>query len=517
MKGNYDGRINKEEKQVQGTHGVARGRGGGWRSTIADSLDVTPNTTSNDEKMTVGDDGSKIHDDVMQLREPRDETDEDMDDEQTDKSGEGRVIMGSEASRKAAAEYKQIVESIMTWEIVVAKHEENLKNAASEEDKARYRQNIASSKRLLAQFRREENEHFLSGSYKNQEVLLWDESDKEDEDDEELVEIVGVTQNASTATNGVRNMGASKINQMQNMEFEVDDFFGDEDDEMGEEDVLLQSGKRKEREETLADRSLQKEEAEDWKVVTNKKKTSRAKESLAHIKESRAERENVKQPVGVKSSIKTTMNMKNDKQHAEFNKKVTINTNRNTSTHRKDRDNEETAKSNARQHTVVETRSSLQRTITSYAAATKTTHNANQIRLTFSFHVRANSPSEWRQVAKILLDQSYEIDKKACIVPWDEEKAQTTQGITMEMLSNPLTMRDSMISKYFNAKGNMIPGKIYYQAGVRISTELETNVFIETWSRGAEYWISKYAILSRELFNWYSCWIFRRTGYEDYE
>jgi hypothetical protein len=126
--------------------------------------------------------------------------------------------------------------------------------------------------------------------------------------------------------------------------------------------------------------------------------------------------------------------------------------------------------------------SSLQRTITSYASATKMKQNSNKIHLNFSFNVRVNNPSEWQRVAKILLEQSYEIDKKSFILPWDDDKVETVQGITLEMVSNRLTIRDSVIAKYFNAKGNMIPGKVYYQAGVCFSTEVETQVFIDQWN-----------------------------------
>jgi hypothetical protein len=125
--------------------------------------------------------------------------------------------------------------------------------------------------------------------------------------------------------------------------------------------------------------------------------------------------------------------------------------------------------------------SSLQRTITSYASATKVTNNAHQIRFNFSFNVRVNSISEWRRVARILLEQCYEIDSKAFILPWNENKIEGSQGMTLEMVTNKLTMRDSMIARYFNANGNMIPGKVYYQAGVRISTELEKRMLIDCW------------------------------------
>lgn len=74
------------------------------------------------------------------------------------------------------------------------------------------------------------------------------------------------------------------------------------------------------------------------------------------------------------------------------------------------------------------------------------------------------------------------MDKKAYIVPWDDNKVSGSQDMTLNMVNNKLTMKDSVIAKYFNANGNMIPGKVYYQAGVHISTDLDKGIFIDRWN-----------------------------------
>lgn len=108
--------------------------------------------------------------------------------------------------------------------------------------------------------------------------------------------------------------------------------------------------------------------------------------------------------------------------------------------------------------------------------------NSNRIRLNFSFNVRVNSLLEWRRVAKTILEQCYDVDKKAFIVPWDESKMDGGRGITLEIVNNRMTMRDSEIAKYFNPNGNMIPGKVYYQARVCITTDLDKDLFIDKWN-----------------------------------
>jgi hypothetical protein len=492
--------FNKESK-VNNRHVPATGRGGGVRTgrieTGETMTERVEGVTTNDNETTMGD-------------ETKRDSDEEMDSVVVKVPGTKRVVMGSDATRKAAAEYKSIVESIMTWEMVVEKHEENLKNATNEEDRERYRQTIASSKKLLSQFRREEHDHFLSGSYKNHEVLLWDESDKEEEDEDEPVEVVGV----------IQSNHATKFSNMQNMELEAEGFSEDEDVEMGDKDVSLQSGKRKDREDILDDAKLPSEEMGTWKVVTNKKKSQAKTKTLKANRNDRDEEEqqnksdkqqaelhrgDIENKQNSSISINQPMSksqLSSKNKNAEQNKRTSLikqdisNKNKGNKTvviteeprtrgnerNKKETNTAELAQQNDKQQTGYGARSSLQRTITSYASATKITQNSNQIRFNFSFNVRVNSPSEWRRVAKILLEQSYEVDNKAVILPWDDTKVENGQGMTLEMVSNKLTMRDSLIAKYFNARGNMIPGKIYYQAGVRISTELQTNIFIDKWN-----------------------------------
>jgi hypothetical protein len=65
--GNHDGIMGKDDKRSQGMHGVAMGRGGGWRSTIADALDITPDTSNDnrragDEQKDNGNKGATMRD-----------------------------------------------------------------------------------------------------------------------------------------------------------------------------------------------------------------------------------------------------------------------------------------------------------------------------------------------------------------------------------------------------------------------------------------------------------------------
>jgi hypothetical protein len=85
---------------------------------------------------------------------------------------------------------------------------------------------------VLEKFRKEERNHFLSESYRNEDIV-WDDSDEDEEDGEDTVEIIGV----HTSKQG---FGATIIQQnvrnssMENVEFEVDDFMESDDEEMGE-------------------------------------------------------------------------------------------------------------------------------------------------------------------------------------------------------------------------------------------------------------------------------------------
>jgi predicted site-specific integrase-resolvase len=109
----------------------------------------------------------------------------------------------------------------------VEKREESLKQAVGEEEQTRIRHTIVAAKDLLARFKQEERNHFLSGSYTQMDI--WGDSDEDEEDNEdETVEIVAVTRN-----NKQVNMdGSGNLDVRMNQgDFKVEDFMDSEDDD----------------------------------------------------------------------------------------------------------------------------------------------------------------------------------------------------------------------------------------------------------------------------------------------
>jgi hypothetical protein len=117
-------------------HGVARGRGDGWRSAIGDAFEGIPDT-SNDKGRVAEEQKDNGHNNAATMMD-KDTLDKDK---EMEKKGRGQqnkgTMLGNEASRKAVEEYKDLIKSIMTWEIVVEKKEENLQRATNEEERKR--------------------------------------------------------------------------------------------------------------------------------------------------------------------------------------------------------------------------------------------------------------------------------------------------------------------------------------------------------------------------------------------
>lgn len=332
----------------------------------------------------------------------------------------------------------------MMGEIIVEKTKENMEKAVDEEEKQRLGEKLISEKRLLNEFRQEERNHFLIGSFTDMEI--WgDMSDEEEEDDEDNIEILRVTPN--------------KVIRMEEMKTRMNDRdsnlegFTDSDDEEMEEPVPepSQGGKHKTRDDIVVEGDKHEEDNSDWKLVINNKKNAK------EIKNTKDSRDNLKgyntnnaenQRVSGKVANNTSIKQQGANYYAERSKggitakrddkklqrdgngisvKVMKAGEKNVRIMEDDTKSGDTKKvliadsikpGNESKQAVPEIRSSLQRTITSYASAAKVVHNSNQIRFNFSFNVRVNNPSEWRRVAKILLEQSYEIDRKSFILPF---------------------------------------------------------------------------------------------------
>jgi hypothetical protein len=502
----------------------ARGRGGGWRGAIATSVGGIRETDEFATNITNNDGGGQRDGEAMGPNDSKEETDEEMEEKNDE---EARVkegsLLGNEGSRRLAEEYKQLVKDILTWEIVVEKKQESLTLETNEEEKERIRGTIESSKALLERFREEERNHFFSGAYRDNMDMIWDDSDEEEDDKDENIEIIEVIQGKQSKNNRDIIHTSETDRRLNEEEIAVEDFIESDDEDMGEDvPVTLQVGKRKTRDEfPVLNCGQQEEDKGDWKLVVNKKIYTKETKETKNLTKNDSKNRNSNNTTNAETKgnsntqtiISDSTGQMGRINRAEQQRVATTYSKRENAKTRSDitgvySSNNDTVEKNVKineqsrifgesgkgqkegmttgkekQHKVGEARSSLQRTITSYASATKMKQNQNQIRFNFSFNVRVNSPSEWRRVAKILLEQSQEIDRKSYILPWDDSKVENYQGITLDMVTNKLTMRDSMIAKYFNARGNMIPGKVYYQAGVRFSTETDINQFIDQWNR----------------------------------
>lgn len=353
-----------------------------------------------------------------------------------------------------------------------------------------YRDQLNSAVRNLAYYKQKEKNHFYAGS--NDPGKAWgDMSEDEEEEEEEEKEDGDDSKD--------EEMGEESTNkQIDITDTDIVAFVDSGDEEMSDEknNILMVVGKRKLIDDNYIVNNKDEKEGGQWQLVVGKKRQSKLsdfkdkKESKHEEFKSKHHAETKNNNRNVISQTKSAEQYKNATSTKGVLKLAHKETDKNTTTTNRykvqiqedsrkvlNEDQEKNMTNGEQKH-----ESSLQRHVSSYANAATMNQNSNCIRFNFSFNVRNNSISEWRRVATILLEQCSDVDKKAFIVPWDDNKVPGTQGMTLEMVTNRLTMRDGAIAKYFNANGNMIPGKVYYQAGVCISTNLEKDFFIDRWN-----------------------------------
>jgi hypothetical protein len=108
--------------------------------------------------------------------------------------------------------------------------------------------------------------------------------------------------------------------------------------------------------------------------------------------------------------------------------------------------------------------------------------NLNSIRMTTSFTPRVGGNSDFKRVAKELLNYAMEFDPDVLLLPWDDKNA-THGPISVQDLANPNTMVEA-IKYYFNKPTyvNLQPGIPAYGIGVRFTTDLEKYEFINKWN-----------------------------------
>jgi len=413
-----------------------------------------------------------------------------LDENESKEYGKGEE--GKQGSKKLLEEYRELLRTIHAYKLLVEQRKSDLRDATNDRDRKFLTGTLASAERHLREYRNQERNHFYSGTESPEEAwgdMSSDETSKDDEDEDEEVEMV-------TPEEHRKRSFYAKLLVDKEVDIEAfEETAGDEDMREGGQGYYGEKTKKSDEDEKQGgDPNVEDDEQGEWETVTNKKQLSKRKEGVE--KNNSAEMNNVtmegkhyeQQDNRVKQYAENKSVMNNNDTKTSNRTKPTNPYVRNTAELSKQRvriqeqSSMKEIQQTDKQQMEEERKSSLQRKITSYATATKVGKNANQIRFNFSFKVRINSASEWRRVAKTILEQSYEVDRKSFILPWDENRVEGGQGITLEMVTNKLTMRDSDIAKYFNSNGNMIPGKVYYQAGVQISTDLEKDVFVDKWN-----------------------------------
>lgn len=392
---------------------------------------------------------------------------------------------------KSAEEYKDIYRDMMLWEEIVKKREEEIAKGWFSKDCHVSNAFLDNAKQNYIKFKKMERDHILSGIIDERNV--WEDSDDEDEADEDSVEIL--KEDEDTEEMEDQNMEDRVVRKRTIVESEIDieAFSETAGDEVMKESIEGNQGEKRKLMDDDVHELVGREEQEGWTKVVNKKSNPKQgfKSSVKFNAESKpndVSRETIKMQRQLDNKAeKTTSARRDDRKSANQSNIIENPYGRRRDIIKTGTKTQENNVTNEKQsmgsHSAEGVKkSSLQRTISSYATATKVKTNGNRIRLNFSFNVRVNSVSEWRRVARTILEQSYDVDKKAFIVPWDENKMQGGHGITLEIINNKTTMRDSEIARYFNANGNMIPGKVYYQAGVHITTDLDKDTFIDRWN-----------------------------------
>ena len=119
--------------------------------------------------------------------------------------------------------------------------------------------------------------------------------------------------------------------------------------------------------------------------------------------------------------------------------------------------------------------------------STKDEKDETYIQLRFQFKAKTrknNSPLKHEQIVSDILYNfmkcAHTIDKKAAIMPWSDLSTHTPLN------GNELRMHvGEKINEYIHIpdlKENLIEGKIYYQNGIKLKTEMSVYQFTETWS-----------------------------------
>jgi len=197
-----------------------------------------------------------------------------------------------------------------------------------------------------------------------------------------------------------------------------------------------------------------------WKIVKNKKDTKRDKDGLI-------------------TEWATKQNQKG------VNNEQTNDLERNTKTNKKNmhekmkKTNKE--KTNNKQDKVPAPKERL----SSYLEITKTKfrdRNAYNIRITTSFTPRtASNSSEYKRLAREILEYAEEIDPKVVLLPWKENN--DCGPINREDLTNPANLNDT-IWYYFDKPSyvTLQPGSPAYKIGVHLSVNYDKHEFLDKWN-----------------------------------
>jgi hypothetical protein len=251
-----------------------------------------------------------------------------------------------------------------------------------------------------------------------------------------------------------------------------------EDSSMEEPNI---TGKRRTRE---FSEHLDNEEETEWIIAGKKKNKNKVRQStLSEIAKAGGITKKDTTPRNDKKSIQSSMlkYTATGGSGAFLNKPTTAKTSQTLETGELEK-TKTMEKKNQTEQPKKDTTSKPMSSLKKYSEAAKIKTNKNFIRVNFSFKVFQNNSSEWRRVAKIILDQANEIDTEAKIVSWHEGEEITATPITAEMLENT-RVRNDEIARYFDRKGNLIPGSTYFQAGVKITTNADIRTFINKWNQ----------------------------------
>jgi hypothetical protein len=171
-------------------------------------------------------------------------------------------IVGNDATRSFAEEYKGLLVTIRSYELVVEQRQKEMDNAENEAQKNFAKESLELAKKYLREYKKQEKNHFYGGS--STPEAAWGDMSSNEEDEEECDEDMEI-------------LGDTKVDIEAFPETAGDD-------DMREVGQGYYGEKRKSYDYEIQEGESKVEEDEgEWKTVTNKKKTFKERKEKKKI------------------------------------------------------------------------------------------------------------------------------------------------------------------------------------------------------------------------------------------